>query len=82
VQKGTVQHEVLEGNQVSEYQDGDDFCIAVTCQRDAGDFDRHVPFGLAVTLEVLDHHQVGIDIYNEIRDRLEAPVATPVVPSG
>lgn len=80
VQRGTVQHEVLEGKRVSAYQDGDYFRIAVTCQKDAGDFDDLVPFGLAVTLEVLD--QVGIDIYSEIRDRLEAPVATPVVPSG
>jgi len=82
VQRGTVQHEVLEGKRVSAYQDGDYFLIAVTCQNNAGDFDGSVPFGLAVTLEVLDHHQVGIDIYGEIRDRLEAPVATPVVPSG
>jgi len=80
VQRGTVQHEVLEGKRVSAYQDGDYFRIAVTCQKDAGDFDDLVPFGLAVTLEVLD--QVGIDIYSEIRDRLKTPVATPVVPSG
>jgi len=72
VKKGTVQHEVLQGKDASAYQDGDFLKIPVVCKSDAGELDDRIPFGIAVTLEVLD--DINIDIYNEIRDRVMAQV--------
>lgn len=72
VKKGTVQHEVLEGSEASVYLDGDCLTIPVACRKDAGEFVDDIPFGLAVTLEVLN--EVDINIYNEIRDRILEPV--------
>lgn len=76
VKKGTVQHEVLQGDGVSAYQDGDYLNILVNCREDAGGLDDSVPFGLAVTLEVLD--EANINIYNEIKDRVLAQVGAQV----
>ena len=76
VKKGTVQHEVLQGDGVSAYQDGDYLNILVDCREDAGGLDDSVPFGLVVTLEVLD--EVSINIYNEIKDRILAQAEAQV----
>lgn len=78
VQRGTVQHEVLEGDKAVDFQDGDTIVIKVSCRADAGDIPEPIRYGLAVTLEVAE----GIDlpIYQEVRDRLRVPV--PVQSGG
>lgn len=78
VQRGTVQHEVLEGAKAVDFQDGDTIAIKVNCRADAGDIPEPIRYGLAVTLEVAE----GIDmpIYQEVRDRLRVPV--PVQSGG
>lgn len=72
VKNGTVQHEVLEGNEVVTYQDGENLEIDVVCRQDAGSLDESVNYGLAVTLEVAA--EVEIPIYEEIRQRIEVPI--------
>ena len=78
VQRGTVQHEVLEGAKAVDFQDGDAIVIKVNCRADAGDIPEPIRYGLAVTLEVAE----GIDmpIYQEVRDRLR--VRVPVQSGG
>ena len=66
VQRGTVQHEVLEGEQAADFQDGDAIVIKVNCRADAGDIPESIRYGLAVTLEVAE----DITIYQEVRERL------------
>jgi hypothetical protein len=66
VQRGTVQHEVLEGEQAADFQDGDVIVIKVNCRADAGDIPESIRYGLAVTLEVAE----DIAIYQEVRERL------------
>ncbi|MDI6849990.1 MAG: S8 family peptidase [Candidatus Saccharicenans sp.] len=66
VQRGTVQHEVLEGEQAADFQDGDAIVIKVNCRADAGDIPEFIRYGLAVTLEVAE----DIAIYQEVRERL------------
>jgi hypothetical protein len=66
VQRGTVQHEVLEGEQAADFQDGDAIVIKVNCRADAGDIPESIRYGLAVTLEVAE----DIAIYQEVRERL------------
>jgi hypothetical protein len=77
VQKGTVQHEVLDGRKARAFQDGDNLRIKISAQGDTGQqFDEAIPYGLAVTLEVAE--QSGIPIYERIRDKLAVRIAASV----
>ena len=68
VRRGTVQHEVFEGQGAEPFVDGDAIKIKVNCRKDAGEIQNPIAYGLAVSLEVAD----GLDIavYNEIRTRI------------
>ena len=70
VQRGTVQHEVLEGSDAVDFQDGDDIVIKVNCRNDAGEILEPVRFGLVVTLEVSEASRLSVPIYAEVRKRL------------
>lgn len=73
VRNGTVQHEILVGDQASAFTDGTRMQLQVNCRQDAGNFEEAVPYALAVTIEV--GAAVGLPIYTEVRDRLRVPVA-------
>lgn len=77
VLRGTVQHEVLEGESAVAFLDGDRFECKVNCASDAGDLEGTIAFALCVSLEV----SVGsnITVYQEIRDRIAPPVAVQPV---
>jgi hypothetical protein len=77
--RGTVQHEVLEGEkQVKAFQDGDEIRLQVICKKDATEtLDQAIPYGLAVTLEVAEG--VDIPIYQQIRARIKPQVAIGAV---
>lgn len=77
VERGTVQHEVLEGkNQIQAFEDGENLRIRVTCKKDAtARLDAVIPYGLAVTLEAKE----AIPIYQQIRARIKQQVR--IVPS-
>jgi hypothetical protein len=72
-QRGTLQHEVLEGEDAVAFVDGDRFECKVNCAADAGDLSVDVPFALCVTLEVAPG--VGVPVYQEIRDRITLPIS-------
>jgi len=69
VQRGTVQHEVFEGEKAAAFVDGDEIVIHVSCREDAAMLADMVPYALAVTLEVDD--AIGVDIYTEVRERVQ-----------
>lgn len=75
VLRGTVQHEILEGeNQIAAYQDDGHILLQVTCKKDATErLDDVIPYGLAATLEVAEN--VPIPIYQQIRARIKPQVA-------
>lgn len=75
VLRGTVQHEVLEGEkQIKAFQDGDEIRLQVICKKDAAEtLEQAIPYGLAVTLEVAEG--VDIPIYQQIRARIKPQVA-------
>ena len=85
VQRGTLQHEVLEEHRAAVFGDGDNIAIKVNCRVDAGgDIPAPVPYGLAVTLEVMGDLQQSIfpiSIYEEVRDRLAIPVPIREAPA-
>jgi hypothetical protein len=78
VQRGTVQHEVLEGERAAAFADGDNLEIQVSCRADAGTLEEEVSYALAATLEVTE--EIGVPIYEEVRDRVRARVR--VAPAG
>jgi hypothetical protein len=75
VLRGTVQHEILEGeDQITAYQEDGHILLHVTCKADATErLDDAIPYGLAVTLEVAE--DVNIPIYQQIRTRIKQQVA-------
>ena len=72
VRRGTVQHELLEGDQATVFTDGTMLRVRVNCRPDAAALSLPVPYGLAVTLEVAEG--TAIPVYEEIRTRLRVPV--------
>lgn len=76
-QRGTLQHEVLEGEDAVAFVDGARIQLKVNCAADSGDFVDKVPFALCVSLEV--PVETGIPIYQEIRARVVPPV--PIRPA-
>jgi hypothetical protein len=80
VQRGTVQHEVLESEKAVDFQDGDTITIKVNCRADAGDIPEPIRYALAVTLEVAEG--INIPIYQEVRDkpRVRVPTRTDFTP--
>ena len=78
VQRGTVQHEILEGSRAVPYQDGDTIRIKVNCRADAGRIDRPVRYALAVTLEVRE--DIDLPIYQEVQTRLGVRTRVPAGP--
>lgn len=72
VLKGTVQHQVLEGEEAVAFVDGTNLVIDVDCRADAGSFPSPVRFGLAASLEVASNVQV--DIHGDVLTRLRQEV--------
>lgn len=72
VQRGTVQHEILEGHQAALFQDGDNLVIKVNCRAEAGKITEPIRYGLAATLEIAE--TIDLPIYQEVRDRLAVRV--------
>lgn len=69
-QRGTLQHEVLEGDDALAYLDGANIECKVNCAADAGELPMTIQFALCVTLEV--EQGIGLPIYEEIRKRIAA----------
>lgn len=70
--RGTVQHEVFEGESAVAISDGDTLQIKVNCRKDARKIDTPIAYGLVVSLEVAEG--VNLPIYNEIRTRIAPAV--------
>lgn len=74
--RGTLQHDILEGQRAVPYAPDRSIELVVSCRADAGDLDREVPYALIVTLEV--PQDLGLRIYDEVRQALRLPVAVRV----
>jgi hypothetical protein len=72
VQRGTVQHEVFEGERAVAIGDDTRLSIRVNCREDAAKIRRPVPYGLVVSLEVAEGAEIAI--YDEIRARIAPAV--------
>ena len=75
VQRGTLQHEILEGEQADVFIAGANLKIQVSCRAGAGTLEDDVPYALATTLEVAE--ELGVDIYAEVRTAIHAVQVRP-----
>jgi hypothetical protein len=66
--KGTVQHEVLEGDQAVAYVAGDSLEIAVDCIVDAGRLTAPIRYAIAATIEV--GATVQVDLHAQVSQAL------------
>lgn len=71
--RGTLQHELLEGNEATAFVDGAKLQFKVNCAADAGKLEHAVPFAICVSLEV--PVEAGIMIYQQVRARVTPPIA-------
>ncbi|MNI79835.1 hypothetical protein D3C73_1363190 [compost metagenome] len=72
VKRGTIQHEILVGDQAAPFIDGNELEIKVNCRQDAGGLALAVPYGLVVSLEVADG--VDIQVYDEVKSRIRPTI--------
>jgi len=70
--RGTIQHEVFEGDRAVAITEDANLTIKINCRKDAAKIEAPVPYGLAVTLEVAEG--IDIAIYEEIRARIASAV--------
>lgn len=75
VRKGSLQHEIFEGQRIVAISDGDNLTIKVNCREEAGPLTEAVPYGLVVSLEVAEG--VPLAIYDEVRTRITVPIPIP-----
>lgn len=74
--RGTVFHERRSAEQATVFVDDGHLLLRVSCRAAAGDLDEPVPFALAVTFEV--GVDTGIEIYDSVRQAVEAQIAAAV----
>ena len=72
VRRGTVQHEVFEGDRAVAITNDANLTIKVNCRKDAARIQEPVAYGIAVTLEVGEG--IDIAIYDEIRTRITSAI--------
>lgn len=70
--RGTLQHEVFEGDRAVPIVDGDFINLQVNCRKDASKILQPIRYGLFVTLEVGE--KTMIPLYAEIRNRIRPQV--------
>lgn len=83
VRRGTLQHEIFEGESAAAFVDGAFLRLRVSCREDAGGLgDTPVRYGLAVSLEAAENVQVGlvnpVTLYDDVLARIRAAVRVSV----
>ena len=71
VKRGTLQHEIFEGDAPLDWDGDRDLEIEVSCRADAGTLEEEVPYALAATLEIAEG-VFAANLYDEVRQRLRA----------
>lgn len=70
--RGTVQHQIFEGNKARAFSDGDVIEIKVSCAEDAGTCTETIRYALAATLEIAE--PVDLQIFHEVEARIRQKV--------
>ncbi|MGY2132298.1 S8 family peptidase [Hymenobacter sp. HD11105] len=69
--RGTVQHDLLIGDQAEVYVNSGNLIVKIDCRRDAPGLTTsdQIRYGVAVTLEV--NARTGIEIYEEVKQKID-----------
>lgn len=79
--RGTVQHEVIRGEDLVTITDGDTMPVQVNCRADAGSkIDKPVPYALLVSLETAQ--PLAASIYTQVKTKIDALHAPVPVRAG
>lgn len=70
--RGTLQHEIFEGSQISTFASDEQIAITVHHRSDAGKIDESLPYGIAVTLESAD--RVVLNVHSQVQARIRAQI--------
>ena len=70
VQRGTLQHEILEEEEAGVFVADTNLDIQVSCRADAGALEQEVPYALVTTLEVAE--EIDVEIYDDVRTAVHA----------
>jgi hypothetical protein len=74
--RGTIFHERRSGESATVFLDDGHVLLRISCRSAAGDLEENIPYALAVSFEVAV--DAGIQVYEQIRARLAAPVQAVV----
>jgi hypothetical protein len=66
--RGTVQHEIWEGQKATAFGDADELSLQVNCREHAQGLAHAIPYALLVTLEVAP--ELGVQVYQEVRAKI------------
>ena len=72
VQKGTLQHEVFEGEKALIWNDDKEIQIKVNCKEDAGKFKTAIPYCIFVTFEVAEGQ--NIEVYSKVVNKVKTAI--------
>jgi hypothetical protein len=72
VQKGTIRHQVMEGDAAVAFISGSSLAIDVDCRVDTGSLSAPVRYGLVASLEVAA--TIQMDIHDQVRQALRTQV--------
>ncbi len=75
VRRGTVQHEIFEGQNAEVFSDEDKIQIKVNCRSETEKLQKLIPYGLVVSLEV--EEGLFVSIYQEIREKIQPKIKVP-----
>lgn len=80
VQRGTLQHEVLETEKTVVWDENDSIVIKVSCRGDASEKETEstIPYAIFATFEIAPEHD--IDVYQKISDRVR--IADAIMPNA
>lgn len=72
VQKGTLQHEIFEGEKALIWNDDKEIQIKVNCKEDAGKIKKAIPYCIFVTFEVAEGQ--NIDVYSKVVNKVKTTI--------
>lgn len=72
VQKGTLQHEIFEGEKALIWNDDKEIQIKVNCKEDAGNIKKAIPYCIFVTFEVAEGQ--NIDVYSKVVNKIKTSI--------
>ncbi len=80
VRRGTLQHEIIEGQKAILFPEDGTLKIKVNCTNDAGKIEQPIPYGLIVSLEVKEG--IDIQVYQEVKAKIAEMVKVFNLPAS